>query len=168
MLFLVALCGLAAWPGTASAAVFDIAIFADVTGTNSVAACGPGQTFPNCSLQDLPYSASIAQYVGPTDLVQGDNPFSYGGYYTFGLLTGTINNDNGVLTGRDLTFSRASCSGPCPGDHIYATASTFRVTGGVPEPETWALLVVGIGAVASTLRHAKRRRAPAGGALATA
>lgn len=143
-------------PGVANATVFNVNIFAEVSGTDTVAACGPGQVFPYCPQESLPYQNTIARYLGPIDLLLGDNPFSYGGYYSTGLITGTINNTNGVLTGRDLTYAYASCSGPCPGDHIYATAQSFQVTGGVPEPATWAMLLVGIGAVGWTLR----RRAP--------
>jgi len=142
----------------ANATVFDINVFADVTGTDTRSACGPGQVFPYCPLETIPYQASISRYLGPIDLVQGDNPFTYGGYYSSGYITGTINNDNGLLTGRDLTFAYAACSAVCPGDHVYATASTFRVTGGVPEPGTWLTLLLGIGAVAWAARRARVHR----------
>jgi len=151
-------------PTAATAAVFDINIYADVSGTNTRAACGPGQTFPYCPVETLPYANSLAQYLGPLDLMQGDNPFTYGGYYTTGLITGTITNANGVLTGHDLLYSYAGCSGPCAGDHITASAATFLVTGGVigsvPEPATWALLLSGIGAVGWVLRRPRGGAAP--------
>jgi len=142
----------------ANATVYDINIFADVTGTDMRSACGPGQVFPFCPVETVAYQDSIARYLGPIDLIQGDNPFTYGGYYSSGYITGTINNNNGLLTGRDLTFSYAACSGPCPGDHIFATASSFRVTGGVPEPGTWATLLLGIGAVAWAARRGRMAR----------
>lgn len=143
-------------PGAANAAVFDINIFADISGTDTRSACGPGQVFPACPLETAPYETSLSRYLGPIDLLPGDNPFTYGGFYSGGYITGIINNVDGVLTGRDLAYSYASCSGPCPGDHIYATAASFLVTGGVPEPETWATLLTGIGLVGWTMRRARR------------
>jgi len=159
----LALFGLVMVPETAGAVVMDISIFGDVTGTNTRAACGPGQTFPFCPVETLPYTITLAQDLGPIDLMPGDNAFSYGGYYSTGLITGTINYDNGVLTGRDLLYTYAGCSGPCAGDHIVASAATFVVTGGVPEADTWAMLLVGIGAVGWVLR--RRRGAGALGAF---
>jgi len=142
----------------ANATVYDINIFADVTGNDTFSTCGPGQVFPFCPVQTVPYQSSISRYLGPIDLLPGDNSFTYGGYYSSGYITGTINNDNGLLTGHDLSFSYAACSGACPGDHILATAASFRVTGGVPEPGTWATLLLGIGAVAWTARHRQGHR----------
>jgi len=154
------LAGLVSFHGTASATVFDIAILAQVSGTDTRDNCGAGQTFPFCPVETLPYDATLSRSLGPMDLLQGDNTFSYGSPYSTGLISGVINNDNGVLTGRNLSYTYASCSGPCPGDHIYATAQSFTVFGGVPEPETWVTLLVGIGAVAWTMR--RRQGAAAG------
>ena len=169
----IVLAALMVVPGAANAAVFDIAIFADVSGTNTRAACGPGQTFPFCPVETLPFEQSLSAYLGPIDLMPGENPFSYGGYYTTGLFTGVITNANGLLTGHDLLYTYAGCSGPCAGDHIVASAPTFRVTGGltgaVPEPGTWATLLIGLGAVGWAMRRRggplllpeNRHRAPA-------
>ena len=159
-LVMVFLAGLVALPGTAGATVFDVDIFAQLTGTNTRAACGPGQTFPYCPVETLPYANSFSAALGPIDLAPGDNPFSWGGYYTTGLVSGTIVNTDGLLTGRDLTYNYAACSGPCAGDHIFASAATFVVTGGltgaVPEPATWALLLTGVAALGWALRRRQR------------
>lgn len=158
------LAGLLVLPGAANATVFNVDIFANVSGTDQRAACGAGQVFPYCPLETIPYQASISRSLGPIDLLPGDNSFTYGGYYSTGLLTGIINNTNGLLTGRNLTYAYAACSGPCPGDHVYATAASFLVTGGVPEPGTWVTLLVGIGAVGWAARR-RRRPATATGAV---
>jgi len=152
-LIATALLSTVALPTRANATVFDINIFANVTGTDSRANCGPGQNYPFCPMEVTPYEASISRYLGPLDLVEGDNPFTYGGFFSSGLITGTINNESGLLTGRNLTYAYAACSGPCPGDHILATTSTFLATGGVPEARTWIMLLVGIGAIGWSLRN---------------
>lgn len=127
----------------AYADTFNVSIIADVTGTDMFAACGVGQVFPACPLETVPYDATISRTLGPLDLAPGDNPFTFGGYYSTGYIQGIISNNNGYLTGRDLSYSYASCSGACPGDHIFASAATFTVIGGVPEPATWAMMLLG-------------------------
>jgi len=157
-LFATLLASLAMAPGAANATVFHVSIFADMVGTQTHAACGPDQVFPYCQLDTSPYEISISRDLGYLDLLQGDNPFAYGTPYGSGYLLGTINNDNGVLTGRDLSYDQgAFCHGFCGYDY-RAYAATFWVTGGVPEPETWATLLVGIGAVAWAMRRRTRRQ----------
>jgi hypothetical protein len=50
-------------------------------------------------------------------------------------------------------------------DPAVENAKQFRVdgviSGGVPEPATWAMMIVGFGAVGSMLRHSRRRLASA-------
>ena len=66
-----------------------------------------------------------------------------------------------VLTGRDLNYSFQSCPPGVPtvGCRLTtATAVTFAVSGGVPEPATWALMLLGFGGIGLAMR---RRPGPA-------
>ena len=38
------------------------------------------------------------------------------------------------------------------------TYNTVRVDGAVPEPATWAMMIIGFGMIGGTMRSAKRRR----------
>ena len=94
-------------------------------------------------------------------LTEGDNPFSYGNTFGPGLYSGTIVNHAGVLTGRNLQFvyADASCrTGAVGCRNIVATSATFDVIeAAVPEPATWAMMLIGFGAMGVQLR----RRRPA-------
>ena len=46
---------------------------------------------------------------------------------------------------------------PWNGPPSYAEALVLRAVGGVPEPATWALMMIGIGAVGASMRQSKRR-----------
>ena len=43
-------------------------------------------------------------------------------------------------------------------DNFRLTVNTLEIAGGVPEPGTWALLILGFGAVGSALRRSKKHR----------
>ena len=64
-----------------------------------------------------------------------------------GALTGTV----GALFSADIPF----CSGDCP-------VITTHGGGGVPEPATWAMMLVGVGMVGGAMRMRRKT------ALATA
>jgi hypothetical protein len=98
----------------------------------------------------------------PFDLKEGDNAFTHGFLSGIGYYSGIINNTGGVLIGRDLFFSyenpgvRSQTVGSM---YINARATTFAVSAvaPVPEPGTWALMLLGFGAVGTALRRAPRR-----------
>ncbi|NJC05394.1 hypothetical protein GGQ97_001187 [Sphingomonas kaistensis] len=153
----------------ASAALTQLTISGTVMGSQGTIMCGPGS--PVTCLTNYPtgvrtesYATSFMQTLLPIDLQQGDNAFSYGALRSGGLFTGIINNNNGVLTGRDLYYSFESNGvrfGTVGSNFITASATSFSVAAvsPVPEPATWALMLVGFLAVGSALRQAPRRRA---------
>ncbi len=68
------------------------------------------------------------------------------------------------VTTRYLTFEFEGClGGTNSGCGLQEVAFAEGVTGGVPEPATWAMMILGFGAAGSVLR---RRRAAVAGALA--
>lgn len=151
----------------ASAALTQLSISGTVSGTQSTIACGIGSPI-SCytsnpgGTRDQAYSANFLQTILPLDLREGDNVFNYGALSGIGYYSGTINFSNGVLTGRDLTYSYEN-----PGvrtvtvgsSYVRATASTFSVAAitAVPEPGTWALMLLGFGVVGASLRRVPRR-----------
>lgn len=153
----------------ASAEPVQLSISGTLQGTRNTIMCAPGSAstcFSSYSggLLKESYSSTFTQALMPFDLKQGDNSFSYGAVGSGGLFTGTINYDNGVLTGRNLFYSFETGgvrSGALGGSFINASAPSFSVAAitAVPEPATWALMLVGFLAVGSALRQAPRRRA---------
>ena len=60
---------------------------------------------------------------------------------------------------RRATNPRTSRTGPSVAQFTnYAFRIVADTTGGIPEPETWALFLVGVGAVGGALRVARRKR----------
>lgn len=156
--------GLVSLAAPASAALVQLGISGNVQGTQQTIMCGPGASasclasYPVLTRTES-YSSAFSTSPFALDLVQGDNGFSYGDLRGIGLFSGIINYDNGILTGRDLFFSRQSGGaqfGTVGGSTIFASAGTFAVTA-VPEPGTWALMLVGFLAVGTALRQRPRR-----------
>lgn len=150
---------LAATPATAS--VYVVGISGSMTGTTVTTLCSPG---PGCLPADAQrndaFSGDFSRMLGAINLANGDNPFSFGSIYSGGLFSGIINNDGGVLSGRDLTFSLQTCAPGTPSVGCQVTngsARLFAVSGGVPEPASWALFLLGFAAVGTAVR----RRRPA-------
>nr|WP_314442989.1 PEPxxWA-CTERM sorting domain-containing protein [uncultured Sphingomonas sp.] len=139
----------------------------NLTGTLQVSkttlTCGAVSASGGCmgvATQTQTYEDEFMQLVLSRPLEQGDNPFSYGSLRgSEGLWSGIINNNNGVLTGRELTylFERGGVRTQTIGSYlINANARTFAVTA-VPEPATWALMLLGFLTVGTVLRRAPRR-----------
>lgn len=144
----------------AQAAVYVVGISGTLTGSTATTLClsGPG-CLPGQSQQSSPFGSDFSRMLGALNLIQGDNSFSFGSPYAGGFFTGIINNSNGVLTGRDLAFSSQTCAPGIPTVGCQVTtarAATFAVSGGVPEPATWALMLLGFGVIGTAMR---RRRA---------
>lgn len=75
--------------------------------------------------------------------------------------SGTVTNNGGVLTGTNLNYFTNTCpegsfSAPCT--TIRATAPTFVVRAGVPEPSTWAMMLLGFGAIGMAFRTKRRSK----------
>ena len=138
----------------ASAKVFDISFTAETTGYQITFGC-PTEMIDGCI---TPYSRNVA-FAFRNDLSDGENTFNIGGYYAGGVTTFTILKEGDYLFGRNLSFGYKSCSGIPPAGcyALSASAATFDVAGGVPEPATWAMLVAGFGMVGLGLR--RRREA---------
>lgn len=154
----VAALGMAASP--AEAANYVVSISGSVTGTTVTTLCasGPG-CLPSAQTKSDLYSGSFSKAIGTLDLKEGDNAFSFGSLYSGGLFSGIITNNGGVLTGSNLSFSLQTCSAGAPSVGCQVTtgsARLFAVSGGVPEPATWALMLMGFGAVGSALRRSRR------------
>lgn len=149
--------------GPADAAFTQLKISGTVVGTQTTIQCGIGGTcsYPSPLLTQS-YAANFTQALMPFDLKEGDNSFTHGALSGIGLYSGVINYSNGVLTGRNLTFTfeiPGVRSGTVGSSYITANATTFSVAAiaPVPEPGTWALMLFGFGAVGTALRRAPRR-----------
>ncbi len=75
------------------------------------------------------------------------------------LLIDVVSSANNGLTfldayngGANGIFSRALTPGCCSGDAGWGLVTGFNVTG-VPEPATWAMMLIGVGAIGGALRR---------------
>lgn len=64
-----------------------------------------------------------------------------------------LDADNGSAGG---VFSRAMTPGCCTGTSDWGLVTGFTIGGGVPEPATWAAMLLGLGMVGAGLRTARR------------
>lgn len=159
--FLAAAC-LVGVASSANAALVQLNISGTAVGTQTTLVCGLGPCSAPSPTLSQSYAATFNQSLLPFDLREGDNAFTYGSLSGIGFYSGIINNTNGVLTGRDLYYSYEN-----PGvrtitvgsSYINASARTFAVNAiaPVPEPATWALMLIGFGAIGTALRRAPRR-----------
>ena len=169
---LLAAAGLAALPGQAYAATYEVeSIFGVGVRTTSFAICEPALSSSGCTsptsvtgTTTVSGETSFNFYSGLFDDIvitqEGDTFFDVQGYDR-SFFSGVINNSGGILTGRDLRVGfRASCAYTlqpgCVSSDILV-ASTFGVTGGVPEPGTWAMMLLGFGAIGWAMRRARVR-----------
>jgi hypothetical protein len=149
---------------TPVSAAFQVeSISATLTITRDTLICLPTVLTPTCpegftrrEVFEEPFSASGSFFLAIEQ--EGDTLLSQqrGDIGVFG----TINNNGGILTGRDLTVSfRSTCRfGPSIGCvEQVGRASTFAVVGGIPEPGTWMLMLFGFGAIGSALRRNRKR-----------
>ena len=148
-----------------AATVYNVSINGAVLGTKSTIMCNSES--PLSCLSSYPggvaseaYSSDFSVALFPMTLSQGDNSFSWGHPRASGSWSGIINNNNGYLTGRNLSFFQEDSGvrfGIVGQSWISASAGTFNVVGGIPEPRTWALMLIGFLAVGTALRQAPRR-----------
>ena len=152
--------GLIAVSTPLKAQLLNLSINGTVTGAQTTVQCNfasaPGclATYPGGTLSEQ-FLAVFNFSLPPANLGQGANPFTYGNPRSSGLWSGTIVNTNGFLTGQDLSFIRedSSCMFGAVGCRVVlASATTFNVVGGIPEPGTWATMLLGFFLVGSVLR----------------
>ena len=149
----------------ARATVFlNVSVNGTLTGTTTTVMCNPGSpvdclaSFPG-GVMTAPFNERFSLSLGMLELDEGDNDFSFGNPFSTGLYDGIINDAGGVLTGRNLQFSLADSScrfGTVGCRSVFASASTVDVSGGVPEPSTWLLMLLGFGVTGFALRRHKR------------
>jgi hypothetical protein len=148
----------------ASAQMVQLSISGTLQGTKSTIVCGPASP-PEClttyggATTSQSYEQAFLQSLFVPVLLQGDNAFSFGFSFGGGEWSGIIHNDNGVLTGRNLSFLLVDNGvrfGTVGSNTINAQARSFAITA-VPEPATWALMLLGFLAIGSALRQAPRR-----------
>ena len=89
--------------------------------------------------------------------------FGAGGASTSGQIASSVAffpPDNGAFTFDSLTtsFEITELSGPASLDYSLITYTLFSPNGAVPEPATWAMMIIGFGGVGAMVR---RRRAVA-------
>ena len=149
----------------ASAQLVQLSINGTVAGTQSTVQCNSSSapacltTYPGGALTD-PFLATFDFALTPVNLLQGANAFTYGNPRANGFWSGTITNSNGYLTGQDLSFVRedSSCMFGAVGCRfVVASAATFNVVGGIPEPGTWATMLLGFFLLGSVLRRSPAR-----------
>ena len=148
-----------------SAQVFNLSINGTVTGSQTTVVCNSSSA-PDC-LTTYPGGVLNEQFLEAFNvslftayLVQGDNPFSWGDARASGLYSGIINNSGGYLTGQNLSFIQedSSCRFGAVGcQYVIASASTFNVVGGIPEPGTWATMLLGFFLVGMAMRNKAAR-----------
>jgi hypothetical protein len=112
---------------------------------------------------------SVNDYLAPGNYALVGDGFGIGNYNTYGTgLAGTLDTGNGLLTFGSWSYANAANvypnityanSGCCDGasDFRYADV-TFTATA-VPEPATWAMLLLGFFGIGFLVRSACRRDA---------
>lgn len=146
--------------GQAGAASYIVDLSGFISGASTTYTCGTSAQFfcPVTSAYNGTFSVSDR-----LDLQQGANPFSIRSGNT--NYVGTILNNGGFLSGINLMVDSVCdrVSGtPFNGcTTISARAATFNVSGGVPEPATWAMMILGLGAAGYMMRRRKVAFQPA-------
>lgn len=150
-------------------ATMIVEIDASATGTTDSLMCATG---PQCAVTSA-FAASFRQNVLIEAFVNGAAFFQSGAGSNAGIISGTVlDMGGGRLTGVDFRFSQSLVckQTPCLNMSTSLAAGTFNVrqvfpsmSSAVPEPGTWATMLIGFGAIGGAMR--RKRHAPA---LATA
>ena len=151
-------------------ATMIVEIEASASGTTDSLLCTTG---PQCMVSES-FAAAFKSSIVLDAFVDGIASFRVGPNANAGIMSGTVLDlGGGLLTGTAFTFAQdRTCGGPCANIRTSLSASTFNVrqvlpsvAAAVPEPGTWATMLIGFGAIGATLR---RKRAGQGGRLAVA
>ncbi len=142
----------------------------DVSGGNSTSVGGsPSHWGAGASGDDLflETAGSYAHGGQPSDLIVGPGPYTNanGGFHNFDpyinqtgtfVITFAAGEGTPVVTGGSLMFNTS-------GDGFVTSTCTSGCvpTGGVPEPATWAMMLIGFGGMGALLRHRRRQGADA-------
>lgn len=158
----VAICAMH-MPAGAQIFISPLGISGAVSGTRYTTLCTSSSP-PECLVNNSgallvePISFSFNHVLFSQSLIEGDNFFSQL-VASRTEYSGIINNSGGILTGRDLNYFRDSGAG-CMSVGCFSEighANTFFVTGGIPEPTTWAMMLMGFAAIGVSMR--RRRKA---------
>ncbi len=145
-------------------AVVQLSISGTLQVNKQTVMCGTGPsaaaclaTYPTGSESEVYTQDFVHLLFLPFPVKEGDNEFTDGALRFKGAWTGIITSTNGVLTGKGLSYSYMSSAFPVLGTTtIFGQTRSFSVAA-VPEPDTWALMLLGFGAVGTALRRAPRR-----------
>lgn len=145
----------AAW-STAPAQAVVISVSGVVSGTTQTLTCQFG---PIC--QETSFSRDDF-FVQSRDIninvVDGVNSFVITNAFRTESFQGTFVNSGGVFTGIELFYVQDTC--PTSSCVIRIGRSTrFNVSGGIPEPTTWLMLIGGFGLIGGVMRDRFRRGA---------
>lgn len=159
----VVVCLCAVWlftlPSNAKATFYsNLSIWGLMTGTQYTVVCSSSNQCTQGPVE-TPFSMEFNRVINGSYLPQGDTAFSIGFYRGGGQYSGIITNTDGYLTGSNLTFFLdSSCFPTFPVGCSYSqgTAATFNVIGGIPEPKTWAMMLMGFGAIGYSMRRRRR------------
>ena len=155
----------------AAAHLYQYQVTATVTGTQSVhnpnqIGCNggpPGTIF--CTGQG-PWTETLTDLPVPLVSTDGTGTFNWGGCHASGCYSGTIIggfNPDGTpnFSGINFSFAYDNIPGPL---FRFGTAATFSVklllvdgVPPVPEPATWAMMIVGFGAMGAAMRRRQAR-----------
>lgn len=153
----------AATPAEATVKVFDVSVFGTVNGFTRTIACNSGSpdsclsTYPG-GYTSAPFSQGFGNNFGPIGLEEGLNQLTFGYIFGGGVYNLLVNRSGDLLTGTSVTYDFTSGGvrfGQVGAYEISASARSFNVTGGVPEPRTWAMMLLGFGAMGVSLRRRK-------------
>lgn len=153
----------AAMPAEATVKVFDVTVSGTVTGVTTTIACNSGSpdtclaTYPGGNIT-TPFVQAFSNNFGPIGLEEGLNHLSFGFIYAAGFYDLFVNRSGDFLTGTSVTYDYESAGvrfGQVGAFGTHASATSFAVAGGVPEPSTWAMMLLGFGAMGICLRRRK-------------
>jgi len=142
----------------------SLSLSGTITGTTTTYSCEPYEL--SCTASD-PFTQAfdLQLQIEQSALLDGHESFSYGNPYSdFGLFSGTIRREGDAYFGDEITFSRADptiryCGISCFGSTASGGAASFEVSSAapVPEPSTWAMMLLGFGAVGYGVRRRRQR-----------
>jgi hypothetical protein len=138
-------------PGASTVLSYTTTVSAVTSAASSLGACGGPLGCPSI----LAYSG----FGDPIGKSAGAKGVSDPNFPQFELSLPTFNPTTGLADGPEIKGIAPSL--PVPGQTTAQTAANFfpipsNVLGPVPEPETWVLMIIGLGGVGAALRRGRR------------